>query len=310
MVAVRVESMARLGVRFAFPYGSGAWSNGADWDRPREHTTTVHEVAGGWQLERRLDGTQYWITIGAEDARLEQIGTHEFLPGQRLRSWSCGSGSRRERRDVPAGFAELEADCRAAWERFWESGAAVSLVGDARAVEIERRIVLSQYLTAINCAGSLPPQETGLSCNSWRGKFHLEMHWWHAAHFAAVGPARAARAQPRRGTRGSCRRRGETARAQGYGGARWPKQVGPDGRESPSEHRAVPGLAAAAPDLPGRADVARTPARRDAVERYGRDRVRERGVHGVVRREDRARVQLGPPLIPAQESYWRSGARW
>ena len=32
--------------------------------------------------------------------------------------------------------------------------------------------------------GSLPPQETGLTCNSWYGKFHLEMHWWHAVHFA------------------------------------------------------------------------------------------------------------------------------
>ena len=44
--------------------------------------------------------------------------------------------------------------------------------------------MLSQYLTAIQCAGRYPPQETGLTFNSWEGKFHLEMHWWHAAHFA------------------------------------------------------------------------------------------------------------------------------
>ena len=44
--------------------------------------------------------------------------------------------------------------------------------------------MLSQYLTAIQCAGSMPPQETGLTVNSWYGKFHLEMHWWHAAYFA------------------------------------------------------------------------------------------------------------------------------
>ena len=30
----------------------------------------------------------------------------------------------------------------------------------------------------------MPPQETGLTCNSWYGKFHLEMHWWHSVHFA------------------------------------------------------------------------------------------------------------------------------
>jgi hypothetical protein len=67
----------------------------------------------------------------------------------------------------------------------WQSGGAVDLSGSSnpRAVELERRIVLSQYLTAINGAGRTPPQETGLVCNSWHGKFHLEMHWWHAAHF-------------------------------------------------------------------------------------------------------------------------------
>ena len=66
------------------------------------------------------------------------------------------------------------------------TGAAVDLSGSSnpRAAELERRVVLSQYLTAIQCSGSAPPQETGLTVNSWYGKFHLEMHWWHAAHFA------------------------------------------------------------------------------------------------------------------------------
>jgi hypothetical protein len=44
--------------------------------------------------------------------------------------------------------------------------------------------VLSQYLTAIQDAGENPPQETGLTYNTWEGKFHLEMHFWHEAHFA------------------------------------------------------------------------------------------------------------------------------
>jgi hypothetical protein len=33
----------------------------------------------------------------------------------------------------------------------------------------------------------MPPQETGLVTNSWSGKSHLEMHWWHAAHFVLWG---------------------------------------------------------------------------------------------------------------------------
>lgn len=33
---------------------------------------------------------------------------------------------------------------------------------DRRVGEPQRRIMLSGYLTAVNCAGSMPPQETGL----------------------------------------------------------------------------------------------------------------------------------------------------
>ena len=58
---------------------------------------------------------------------------------------------------------------------------------DPRANELERRVVMSQYLTAVNSAGDVPPQEEGLFSNSWNGKFHLEMHVWHAAHFAVWG---------------------------------------------------------------------------------------------------------------------------
>ena len=67
-----------------------------------------------------------------------------------------------------------------------ESGGAIDLSGskDPRWKELERRIVLSQYLMAVNEAGSLPPQESGLVNNGWHGKFHMEMYWWHAAHCA------------------------------------------------------------------------------------------------------------------------------
>ena len=66
------------------------------------------------------------------------------------------------------------------------SGGAIDFSGstDARAYELERRVILSQYLTKVQCAGNFPPQETGLTYNSWFGKPHMEMYWWHAAHFA------------------------------------------------------------------------------------------------------------------------------
>lgn len=80
----------------------------------------------------------------------------------------------------------------------------------------------------------MPPQETGLITNSWHGKFHLEMHWWHAAHFAAWGRPRLLERSLSwyQSILDAAR---DTACRQGYAGAHWPKQTGPDGRESPSD---------------------------------------------------------------------------
>ena len=118
---------------------------------------------------------------------------------------------------------------------FWQNGAAIDFSGsrDPRATELERRVVLSQYLTAIQCAGSLPPQETGLTCNSWYGKYHLEMHWWHAAHFPMWNRPHCSNAAWA-GTHAILPSAREKAKQQGYAGARWPKMTAPDGRSSPS----------------------------------------------------------------------------
>ena len=124
----------------------------------------------------------------------------------------------------PATFAE----CRQQWPAFWRSGGAIDLSGsrDPRWQELERRIVLSQYLMAVNEAGSLPPQESGLVNNGWYGRFHMEMDWWHAAHWAlwnrwpqlnrSLGIYTRLLPQAK-----------ERAKRQGYLGARWPKCIGP-----------------------------------------------------------------------------------
>ena len=134
-------------------------------------------------------------------------------------------------------FAGTKAASAAHWPQFWQSGGAIDLSGskDPRWKELERRIVLSQYLLAVQEAGSLPPEESGLFDNSssWNGKFHLEMHWWHGAHYAlwdrwplferSLGWYRTILPSAR-----------DKAGQQGYKGDRWPKMVGPDGRDSPS----------------------------------------------------------------------------
>ena len=121
------------------------------------------------------------------------------------------------------------------WNHFWQTGGAIDLSGskDPRWFELERRIVLSQYLTAIQDAGENPPQETGLTYNTWEGKFHLEMHFWHEAHFALWNRLPLLENSLDYYKKILPRAEG-TAKKQGYAGARWPKMTSPSGAESPS----------------------------------------------------------------------------
>jgi hypothetical protein len=109
------------------------------------------------------------------------------------------------------------------WRKFWKSGGALDLshCKDRRAFELERRIVLFRYLTAIQCMGSFPPADTGLTINSWYGKFHLEMHWWYHLHYALWGhPEVLERTLP--WYQSILSKAKQTAEKQGYAGGRWP----------------------------------------------------------------------------------------
>jgi hypothetical protein len=120
------------------------------------------------------------------------------------------------------------------WARFWQSAAALDLQGSTNplAAKLERRVIQSQYLTAVQMAGDVPPQESGLTCSTWYGKHHTEMVWWHAAHFALWNqPALLERNLDWYRARLPVAR--ELARSRGSSGARWAKMVGPEGRESP-----------------------------------------------------------------------------
>ncbi|RYG74989.1 hypothetical protein EON80_02145 [bacterium] len=139
-----------------------------------------------------------------------------------------------------AGAEETFAASRASWRKYWETGGAVDLSQskDPRWKELERRIVVSQYLMKVNEAGSLPPQESGLVNNGWFGRFHFEMIWWHAAQWASwnkwpefesnMAVYKKFLAQSK-----------ALAKIQGYKGGRWPKAVGNDGEEWPFWNHAV-----------------------------------------------------------------------
>lgn len=309
-LAVRVESplleSGRLLVVLAFSYGSTDWRNAADWSNPNSHQTQSRISKGKAELTRVLDSDRYYIKL-LTDGQIKAVSQHEYEIRRaegRVLELVCAFSPTANADPVPH-FDEVRAAAERYWRDFWNGGGAIdfSQCTDPRAPELERRVVLSQYLTAINCAGSCPAQETGLVCNSWYGKFHLEMHWWHAAHFAlwnrlellerslswyrSILPA--ARA---------------TAQMQGYRGARWPKMTSPDGRESPSNVGVF--LIWQQPHPIYYAELCyRTHKNRQTLERY-REIVFETAefmASYAVWDQVNQRYVLGPALIPAQESY-------
>ncbi len=299
----------RIAVVIAFPYGSPAM-NAADWNSPALHRTAlVSQRPGRAELARELDRDGYRVSLAWEGkGALRQEDAHRFVlsasgSGPEI-SLVCRFTPRPSSSGVRAAV-EIQRRCRNHWRRFWSSGGAVDLSGssDGRATELERRVVLSQYLTAIQCSGSLPPQETGLTCNSWYGKFHLEMHWWHAAHFPLWGrtPMLERSLDWYRRILPSAR---EKARSQGYRGVRWPKMTSPEGGDSPST--IGPLLIWQQPHPIAYAELCyQSHPDRATLERY-REVVMESAefmASYAAYDAARDRFSLGPPVIPAQENH-------
>ena len=246
IIGFRIESRliaeGRLGVSVDFPYASLKYfSNGSDYNHPKLHQTKL--TLTGYNsavFKRQLDSTKYDVSCRWKGTgKIVKIKEHSynFLPGRGRNTieYVFSFSKSKNNLKIPD-FSVIRAASSASWSAFWKSGGIIDLSEskDPRWFELERRIVLSQYIMAINAAGNYPPQETGLVNNSWYGKFHYEMYWWHAAHYALwdrwpllnrslhVYQDNLAKSELR-------------AKNQGYLGARWPKCTGPNGLEWPHE---------------------------------------------------------------------------
>ena len=252
MISACVTSRAHAGVNLRFPYPTGGHADDAcNWNANDKHSTTiVRQDAQSALLKRVLDETTYYVTLRWEGkANLAEKSKNYFVltPEEDMLAFSClftpnfqGTVFESEPavyaddKALPA-FTETAAASATYWTDFWKNGAAVdfSHCTDPRAKELERRVLLSQYLLAIQSAGSVPPQETGLTYNSWFGKFHLEMIWWHQAWQPLWGHANLLdRTLGWYETVEPVAR--EIARRQGFPGVRWMKMTDPSGTEAPS----------------------------------------------------------------------------
>lgn len=245
-VVVDVDSeliaSGKLKIALRFPYAPGVWGGdpGA-WGS--EHDSSHLTEVRAWSvrdavIDRRLDDLNYECRLKySGDAELERTGPHSFTLAPQDGSSHFRFAFTLQLHNTPYRAVDLDAAPEIVaghWNRYWESGGAIDLSEskDPRWRELERRIVLSQYLIAIQNAQSLPAGVSGLSGVSWHSIHHecagfdyMALHHWNRhdalertlqSYFGMWPVAR------------------EIARRQGYAGARWPFKFGAGFEENPS----------------------------------------------------------------------------
>jgi len=248
-VAVKVQSellkYGSLGVFLDFPYASGKSKFDAPfvgvWNATGNHTTTLKSGEQTASIRHTLDATSYVINLTWEkEASVRRLSnsTHQYVlePRESTDTLAFTVTYAPEAGKNVGTFEDTKEKAAAWWKDYWSSGAFASLPIDTNssAKELQRRIILSQYFLAVNGASKDPAQESGLVNNGWYGKFHMEMIFWHLAHWTlwnkwslydrSIGvyerflPASF-----------------ERAKHQGYNGARIGKMSDPSGRSAPGE---------------------------------------------------------------------------
>ena len=224
----------QIKIFFDFPYPDSRQFADyiGSYNQPDAHSSSIKIKNDNLAIiERKMDETKYFVSLNWTSKAhllsgdtisskhrfyLDPVKTNEI-------SFTC-KFSTAESKQTLLSASKIFKESSQSWPEFWKSGAAIDLSGskDVRWKELERRIVLSQYLMKVNEAGYYPPQESGLVNIGWFGRYHFEMIWWHEVHYALWNrwsemekslhvfhdflPTSKARAAE-----------------QGYKGARWPK---------------------------------------------------------------------------------------
>jgi protein-glucosylgalactosylhydroxylysine glucosidase len=245
VLAFQIESQLlaekRIGIRIRFPYPNGQWKDvGNNWSNETAHSSVASMGSNSAFINRKLDDFSYKLSLyWSGKSSFEEKDKHYFLVTPQtvknnLFEFTCLFEGAKQL-SILTGFKAVSKKSSDAWKKFWLSGGAVdfSQTKDPRAFEIERRTILSQYLTKIQCSSAYPPQETGLTYNSWYGKPHLEMHWWHAVHYAQWGRIELMEKSLDWYFK-VADKAFAIAKRQGFEGLRWQKMTDQEGNESPS----------------------------------------------------------------------------
>ena len=242
-----------LSVNIAFPYAS-CDITGSDWNNTDGHSNFLNAS----HIHRQIDDTAYYVNFNINGTGTSQHTANNStitsdsnvtinkcnnsaaatIKSNDIHSYNITTTDDELNMSVnfnksiytPATYDTIAGNSRHFWHNYWTTGKFLN--SDNK--ELMRRVILSQYLLVINDSGYIPPAETGLTCNSWYGKAHLEMHYWHMAWAALWG-------HPELLERSfdwyiSILHEAEkNAARNGYKGARWTKMVSYTGKDCPSK---------------------------------------------------------------------------
>lgn len=251
-VAGHIQSDGPIALRLRIPYPTGGHADDAcDWSKGYLVRTTLAETGTNYfKLKVEIDSTTFFIRFDWTGVvKLKAVGSNEIDITTQAHDFTFACEWTPENTAEAAGdnadatwkgyawmqFPKMEKAVAEWWHDYWKRGGMIDFgaTTDPRAHELERRIVQSLYLLAVNDAGDYPPAETGLTYNSWFGKFHLEMIYWHQTYQALWGHPEVLehtldwyfKAEPMAR---------EIARRQGFKGVRWMKMTDPSAAEAPS----------------------------------------------------------------------------
>ncbi|KAK3986236.1 Six-hairpin glycosidase-like protein [Cladorrhinum sp. PSN332] len=260
-IAITVNSAllsAGLGVFFDFPYPTKDKFNApfvGVYNETWKHKTVLEQFSPrSAQITHILDNTTYYASIAWSglDAIISHPdhGSHRYIltPSSQPQSHNLNLNlnltvtfSSTPTPPSPPSTSSILTSSQTFWSKLFSRCAFIDLLSlpankSPQARTLQNRIITSLYLTSLNSASSLPPQESGLVNNGWHGKFHLEMTLWHLLPFARFGLwdlfSRAVPSTYDSFLESSV----ERARKQGYKkGARWGKMTDPEGRSAPGE---------------------------------------------------------------------------
>ena len=178
-IAVTVTSAlveaSRLGLFLDFPWNDGTSKFEAPflgvWNATNNHTTALATGAGLGENVRAavahtLGTTTFFTFVGGYHFSSTRVSADEhrynIVPANQGRSFSVSIAyAPGQIKSLPSAKA-IEEESQQVWQEYWSEHGFVDLVtgsSDPRADELQRRIILSQYLLRVNEAGDTPPQE-------------------------------------------------------------------------------------------------------------------------------------------------------